>query len=225
MQNVLASICADAIRPEVVATQGQVWDAIRHPGAWWSGPARVEIARQARAARILRTIPPWSRKDLPEAGDRLPDAAVEVVRTIAADAHRIDRSWAEEKISQLGDAQYVELIAVTVVVCAMDTFADALGVDYEPLPEPLGGDPDQQRNPNVSAEGAFVDMQVPWQGPNVARALSLVPSQQMLFMGLVMQMYGGPGLFTEMVWENTPLSRPQAELLAARVSALNECFY
>lgn len=225
MQNILSATCVEAVRQGVVESQDRAWEAIRRPGSWWSGPARVEIARQARAARIARMDPPWLRKGLPDAGDRLPEVAVEAARTIAADAHRIDRNWAKEKISQLGDAQYVELIAVTVVVCAIDTFADALGVDYEPLPEPLSGDPDHQRNPHVSAEGAFVDMQVPWQGPNVARALSLVPSQQMLFMGLVMQMYGGPGLFTEMVWEETPLSRPQAELLAARVSALNECFY
>ena len=31
--------------------------------------------------------------------------------------------------------------------------------------------------------------------------------------------------FGAMVWEDRPLSRPQVELVAARVSALNECFY
>ena len=43
--------------------------------------------------------------------------------------------------------------------------------------------------------------------------------------GLVMAMYGGPNKFFELVWEGGALSRPQVELLAARVSAVNECFY
>ena len=65
----------------------------------------------------------------------------------------------------------------------------------------------------------------PWEGPNVSRALSLVPTANQLFMTNVRSMYGGNGGgFNDMVW-NGPLSRPQAELLAARVSSINECFY
>ena len=65
----------------------------------------------------------------------------------------------------------------------------------------------------------------PWAGPNVSRALSLVPSANQLFMANVRSMYSSSGGgFDDMVWEG-PLSRPQAELLAARVSSINECFY
>ena len=105
------------------------------------------------------------------------------------------------------------------------TFADALGVAYEPLPEPEAGEPDRAQNPAVAAVGAYVPLQEPWQGPNVARALSLVPDQNLMFMSLVMQMYGGQNDFFKLVWEDGPLSRPQVELLAARVSAVSECFY
>ena len=60
---------------------------------------------------------------------------------------------------------------------------------------------------------------------NVARALSLVPAANELFMSNVLAMYNGPGGgFFDMVWDG-PFTRPQAELLAARVSAVNECFY
>ena len=68
-------------------------------------------------------------------------------------------------------------------------------------------------------------LQEPWQGPNVARALSLVPSQNTMFFRLAMAMYGGPQNFFELVWDGGPLTRPQVELLAARVSSVNECFY
>ena len=41
---------------------------------------------------------------------------------------------------------------------------------------------------------------------------------------MVSSMYDGSEFF-EMVWSHRSLSRPQIELLAARTSALNECFY
>ena len=48
-----------------------------------------------------------------------------------------------------------------------------------------------------------------------------------MFMRLVMSMYGGsPGRdFYTLEWSEGPMTRPQVELLAARVSAVNECFY
>jgi hypothetical protein len=43
-------------------------------------------------------------------------------------------------------------------------------------------------------------------------------------MGIVTSMYSGRH-FEEMVWSHRSLSRPQVELVAARTSAVNECFY
>jgi predicted ATPase len=43
-------------------------------------------------------------------------------------------------------------------------------------------------------------------------------------MGIVTSMYSGRH-FGEMVWRHRALSRPQVELIAARTSAVNECFY
>ena len=194
-------------------------------GCAWTGAQRVALATQAREARRQRRNPPWLRDGLPDAGDLLPAAAVEVARTIAADAHKIDRAWAEPKISELGDAAYVEIAALVATTCAIDTFAEALGVPCEPLPEPQAGEPDGVKNEQTVDAGAYVPLQDPWQGPNVGRALSLVPAQNAMFFGIVMTMYGGPQSFFEMVWEDGPLSRPQVELLAARVSSVNECFY
>ena len=75
--------------------------------------------------------------------------------------------------------------------------------------------------------GAWVPVQVvDWNHANVARALSLVPQGVRTFFRLVVAMYVGTGTdFTEMVWDHRPLARPQVELIAARVSALNQCFY
>ena len=212
------------IRDDILAAQRSVWDRIATPGHWWTGAQRVAIAEQARAARAQRSEAPWLR-DLPDAGERLPEAAVKTARMIAADAPKIEREWATQQVEALGDAAYIELAAVVNCVCAIDTYADALGVAYEPLPAPLAGEPDRVRNADVTDAGAYVPLQHPWQGPNVGRALSLAPEQNMMFMTLVMAMYTGSQSFFEMVWEGGALSRSQVELLAARVSAVNECFY
>jgi hypothetical protein len=212
------------IRPDILAAQRQVWERIAAPGHWWTGAQRVAIAAQARAARSQRSQAPWLR-ELPDAGNALPEAAVKTARMIAADAPKIDRGWVTQQVDALGDAAYIELSAVVACVCAIDTYADALGVDYEPLPTPWPGEPDRVRNESVADAGAYVPLQHPWQGPNVARALSLAPEQNAMFMTLVMAMYGGPQSFVELVWEGGALSRPQVELLASRVSAVNECFY
>ena len=210
---------------ELVAAQRRVWELIAAPGSWWNAAERVAIAQQARTARLHRADLELLGPALSKPGDTLPEAALGAARKIAAEPQRIDSGWAGEQIAKLGDAAYIELVAVTVCICAIDAFADALGVPLEDLPPPKPGEPDHIRPDGVTAAGAYVSMQQPWRGPNVARALSLVPSQNAMFMALVMQMYGGKNDFFELVWENGPLSRPQVELLAARVSALNECFY
>jgi hypothetical protein len=212
------------IREDIASAQRLVWERIASPGHWWNGAQRVAIGAQARAARVQRSQAPWLR-ELPDVGDALPDPAVKAARMIAADAPKIDRVWATQQVDALGDAAYIELAAVVNCVCAIDTYADALGVDYEPLPTPHPGEPDHLRNESVTDAGAYVPLQDPWQGPNVGRALSLAPEQNVMFMTLVMAMYGGPQSFFELVWEGGALSRPQVELLAARVSAVNECFY
>jgi hypothetical protein len=213
------------VREEITLAHRASWERIANAGSHWTGAERVEIARQARAARAARSEPAWLREGLPDAARRLPDTAVEAARTIAADAHKIDAGWARETITAIGDAAYVELGSIVATVSAIDAFSEGLGCDHEPLPDPLPGEPDGDRLAEAAEAGAHVPMMVPWQGPNVVRALSLVPSANSLFMQNVMTMYGDErGGFYDLVWDG-PLSRPQAELLAARVSALNECFY
>ena len=59
---------------------------------------------------------------------------------------------------------------------------------------------------------------------NVSRSLSLVPVTNSTWRRLVNDSYSrGPEMLS-LTWERA-LSRPQVELIAARVSSLNECFY
>ena len=98
-----------------------------------------------------------------------------------------------------------------------------MGIDHEPMPTPRDGEPDGSRPDGLADIGAHVVMTDPFTGPNVARALSLAPGDQMAFFFVVGAMYGAKD-FNTLVWDR-PLSRPQVELVAARVSSINECFY
>ena len=211
------------VRSEIASAHVAFWDRLADPGSWWTGEQRVAIAKEARSARPLRSEPPWLRQ-LPEPEDGvLPVLATETIRKVALDADKIDRAWAEPIIAELGDAAYVELVAITVQVTAVDTFAEALGVEREPLPRSRSGEPNHARPDGLGDIGAFVPcLAIP--SPNVGRAMSLVPDDNQSFFGLVGSMYAVTD-FMELVWKDRPLSRPQVELVAARVSAINECFY
>lgn len=210
------------VRQETADAHRQTWLSISRPSSYWSDVDRLDIAAQARAARTQRAELPFNRT---YPSTRLNETALEVARTVAADAGKINRDWASKQIGLLGQGAYVEMVAVVASVSAIDAFAEALGRHYEPLPEPSGAEQTSEKEPVTSDIGGYVSMVDPWQGPNVSRALSLMPSANQLFMNNVSTMYGSnAGSFYDMVWDG-PLSRPQAELLAARVSSINECFY
>ncbi len=215
------------VREDMATALRRSWADIGRPGTWWTGPERVAIAALARAERLQRNEPPWNRNRSQPLRAPLPEKAVEAARKIGADPTHLDREWAERAIAELGDAPYVELASVVVTTVAADAFCEAMGIEHEPLPEPEAGEPTRERPDGMGDIGAWVPVQVvDWNRANVARALSLVPEGVRTFFRMVVAMYSGTGTdFTEMVWDHRPLARPQVELIAARVSALNQCFY
>jgi hypothetical protein len=208
----------------VAASHRSVWDQIGHSGTWWSPEQMLAIAARARAVFRVRLQPPWARH-VDRADDGLSDDAVIAIDGIASNPGSIDGEWASARISELGDGPYVELIGVVATTVMVDMFADCAGVDLAPLPGPAldPGRPTQTRPDGLGDIGAHVPMIDPFDFANVARALSLVPSANMLFRTTVGPMYSAPGM-SNLVW-NTPLQRPQVELVASRVASMNECFY
>ena len=210
------------VRQDIVHAHRQTWKAIACAGSFWSDVDRLEIAKQARAARSQRSDLPFNRS-YPDS--RLNRDTLETVRKVAADAGKIDRFWAKKQIASIGDGPYAELVAIVASVSAVDAFSEALGRPREMLPKATGGSCSGVKSDNATDIGGYLPMVDPWDEPNVSRALSLVPAVNALFMQNVSSMYVGKGGgFNDMVWDG-PLSRPQAELLAARVSSVNECFY
>ncbi|MGB5758697.1 MAG: alkylhydroperoxidase-related (seleno)protein [Acidimicrobiales bacterium] len=211
-----------AVADEIARSHREAWAMLARPGTWWTADERLAIAERARHMFSLRETPPWLR-EAPRSHAGLDDEVVAIVDKITFDAGNIDWAWAEQAITQIGDGAYVELIAVVATVVMIDVFAEAVGVARTPLPRPEAGEPTRRRPDGLGDIGAHVAVLDPFPAANVARALSLVPDANALFRCVSVPTYSAPG-FSSLQWE-TPLSRPQVELVASRVAALNECFY
>ena len=210
------------IGDDIAASHLEAWAMLAEPGTWWTGPERLAIAARARHRFAERDTPPWLR-GVPPSDGTLAAEVEDVVDRVTLDAGSIDRAWASDAIATIGDGHYVELIAVVATVVMVDVFAEAVGSAPEPLPSPIDGAPSRERPDGLGDIGAHVPALDPFPAANVARALSLVPDANRLFRAVSVPAYSAPG-FAELAWE-TPLSRPQVELVASRVAAMNECFY
>ena len=198
------------IRPEIGAAFDREWERLAAPGTWWSGAERVAIAGTARAAR-LGEEPPSSD---------LPGPAAEAAALLGARPGRARREWVESTAAELGDPAYVELLGVTARTAAVDAFHRALGFALPAFPEPLPGEPARASLPPLRRRAAWV----PMPPGSIAHALGLVPAEdaaQEDLHGPLYLTYDGMGDMTF----SRGLDRAQMELVAARTSALNECFY
>ena len=216
------------------------------PGCWWTGAERVAIAAEVRQARRCGLCAQSRRAPSPHAvsgnHDRasatLPEAAVEAVHRIVTDANRLGRSWLEKLAADgLSDGHYVELVGVVVAVVSIDAFCRGVGSALHPLPEPGPGEPSGYRPPGARPSEAWVPM-IPERLAtgaesdiyplkpmgNVVKALSLVPDAVRQLTELSAAHYV-PIRKMMRLDVGRAIDRAQIELVAARVSALNECFY
>jgi len=169
----------------------------------------------------------------------LPEHVVEVIHRVRTDPARLSRAWFDGVIAHgLDVPAYVELIGVVTMVTGIDYFARAMGVAPFRLPDPLPGQPSRYLPASARPGTAWVPMIAPEDAagpeadlypaaamvPNIVRALSLVPAEARVLQTLS----GSHYLPVEQIGDPTvrrALDRMQMELIAARVSALNQCFY
>jgi hypothetical protein len=198
------------MRPDLVDNLARTFANVAAAGATWTGGERLAIAAEARRARSGE----------PPSGT-LPAEATEAVRLLADRPAEARREWVARLVAGgLGYPRYVEIVGVVSRVVAADTLCEALGRAVEPLPEAVAGEPSGE-----IAEGAPGKAWVPMVGrTSITQALSLIPAEN-----AELERFHGPMYLTfEEMSQPTiarGLNRPQMELLAARTSAFNECFY
>lgn len=238
------------IRGDIAQAHREAWRRIAAPGNWWTGAERIAICEETRradscafCAERKAALSPYSVSGSHSgAGNDLPDAAVDAVHRLMTDPARLSREWVDELAGGgVSDAHYAELLGLVVAMASIDGFHRALGIPLEALPQHEPGEPSRYRPAGAKASSGWLptisarasrnsDEADLYDGlpmaPNVIAAMSLVPDSVRLLKLLAAAHY-----LKEMEVGNPStnggraLSRPQIELVGARVSALNECFY
>ncbi|MXX32342.1 MAG: hypothetical protein F4Y69_05695 [Chloroflexi bacterium] len=213
------------------------WAMLAAPGEWWTGAQRVSIAAECRRASALVD-------GLPDPGPgpaALSEVALFAIHKLIGDLPNVTREWYDETISAEGmsDTHYIELLGVVVHIWSVDEFHRALDIELEPLPAPIPGEPTRIRPLGAKPHGSWPATIRPGDlgeteadiyggaeyAANVRAAMSLHPDSVRWLSDLFDAHYLS---WIEIGGEQEPfrvLTRPQRELVAARVSALNECFY
>lgn len=195
------------VRPDIGRLFRREWERLARPGTWFTGRDRVAIAAAARDAHAAAAP---ANHDLAEAAG-----------IIATRPATIRRRWVAAVAAEIGFAPYVELVGVVSRLSAIDTFHRAIGEPLEPLPEPEPGGPSRVEEHAARQGAAWVPMVG---GASITQALSLVDGEA----AAQEDMHGPLYLTYEEMAELDHvrgLSRAQMELVAARTSAINECFY
>jgi hypothetical protein len=237
------------VRDDLVAAYRVYWDQLASPGTWWTGEERVAIAAEVRqatncayCAERKEALSPYNVPGEHTAAAESPlDAeAIDAVHRIITDQTRITESWIQQNAAgSLPEGKYVELIGIVVCAFSIDEFCRALGQPLEPLPEPIAGNPTEYVPNGLESDTAMIAMIRDGQGgpeegelwpaggsANVVRALSQVPNAVREWTAISNAQYlplhkvRNPAADTERV-----LNRMQIEIVAARVSSHNECFY
>jgi hypothetical protein len=234
------------VRADIGEAHERAWGRLAESGCWWTAAERVAIAAEVRQAPRCKLCAESRQALSPRAVDGpheraseiLPEAAVEAVHRIVTDANRLGRSWLEKLTAEgLSDGHYVELVGVVVAVVSIDAFCRGVGSAPHPLPEPQAGEPSGYRPPGARPSEAWVPMiperlasgaesdLYPFKPMgNVIKALSLVPDAVRQLTELSAAHYI-PIRKMARFDVGRSIDRSQIELVAARVSALNECFY
>ena len=224
------------ISAAVVERHGEAWRIIASPGPFWSGAERVQIVAEARAAmhcdlcrRRKEALSPFAVQGSHDTASDLPATLIDMIHRMRTDPARYTRSvFAGVIAAGIPRERYIEAVSVVNAAVIVDTMHASLGLPLPDLPAPEPGEPTGQPMPDVVDDGAWVpitrvsDRNVSDTGlpgaPNIARSMGCVPAAVELFFTTFRGHYA---------LRDIPLavSQPQAEFIASRVSALNECFY
>lgn len=239
----------DPIRADLVEAHRRAWRHVAVAGTWLSGVQRVAVAEQTRLARRCRlcaerkaALSPPSATGDHDAGEspELPAPLIDAIHRVTTDAARLTQAWHDRLLADgVADEAWVEALGVATLVISIDEFHHAMGIAPEPLPQPLPGETSRATPAGVVLGEAWVPMVDPrhtdpdtrallsmrgGRSAFVIRALSLVPAEVRAWSELSGAQYLSPERMASMD-TGRALDRSQIELVAGRVSALNECFY
>ena len=218
------------LRTEINDALSQLVTHWTEPGQWFTATERLAMASLVRMARAATGIPPWqSPRTVPRLIDPdnpLDDAVVDLVWRLTNHPGTLTHDWYLKAIEDgLHPGAYVELVGVVAMANTLEHFCHAIGADSPALPSPSIS-PAASGNRIPGAVSSHWVPTVDSDLTNIRKALSAAPAEASMQVVLLDAMYVPGGALAvgleERIWS---LERTQVELVASRVSSLNECFY
>ena len=212
------------------------------PGTWGTAAQRTAIAAEARKARCEAGIQESIGDESLADGAEVPGAARRVAREVALGGIGIDRGFCEQaRAGRVTEGAYVEIVGLVARLAHLDVFARGIGVPSRKLGEPVEDRAPSMVRPPVAKREGFFTASIPsapeggelavelfGSGPasNILRSLSLVPDEARRLKAVLDREYFSVETMLDRTYSSLEgISRSQLELVAARVSALNQCFY
>jgi len=235
------------IRADIADAHTIFWQALARPGSWWTGTQRIAIAAESRQAvdcdfcqARKQALSPYAFAGEHQSVSSLSSTTIDAVHRIITDQGRITQKYVDDNEADgLTKAAYVELVGIVVAVFSIDEFHRAMGIPIETLPTPEAGEISRYTPAHLSEDMGFVptvsltgsvgqeaDLWPTGVTANVVRALTLVPDALRDWRALAAAQYLSFAGMQNFVQDDArSINRMQMELVAGRVSAINECFY
>lgn len=217
------------VRADLVAAHTAVWTHVSQPGDWWSGTQRREAATIALAAFLDRPpAPPWVAVSDRIEHHALPPVVADAVYRMSAHADSLTESWYRSLIEAgIDEPAYVELCGIVSAVSAVASLTRTLGSTLPVLPPAKSGEPRRPRLDLVATPRNWVPVIAPGgKRAPVVEALTAAPGEfALLWDQLAPAQYIADVEMVDLAWTRGTLSRPQIELVAARVASLRRCFF
>ena len=232
---------AHPVRKDISEVHASQLKTFGMPGTWGSGAQRLAVAAEARKACYEAGILENSTATEVENDESLPDVAREVIRLLAVSPKDVDKaSYDSALIGGLSDTEYVEIVGLVARLVNFDVFARGIGVPLRQLPVAEKGEPSRERPEAAIQELAWVPtIPNPPEGgkaadelygghpkPYIVRGLSLVPDEVRAHLELEeVQYLPLRHILKPNYQHHEGLTRSQVEIVAGRISAINECFF
>ena len=225
---------------DIAAVYDKQLAALGGPGSWFDGAERLALAAEVRNARIEAGVQEAPKLIIAETSE-LPAEALRFARKLAVEPAMMEQTDCEQVLAAgVSDAQYVEIVGLVSRLTDMDIVARGVDIPLAPLPPIVAGKLSGERPASAVEEGAWVatvpagkaggedakaiygDAMMPF----IVRAMSLVAAETHDHLELEQAQYLPLARFGEFDYQHHKgLTRAQVEVVAGRVSALNDCFY
>ena len=234
------------MRDDIRRALKTAWRQLGETGAWLDGAQRVAVAAEVRAAwdcgfckQRKEALSPYAITGNHEHRAELPDSWVEVIHPLTTDSGRLSEKWYRQvRDSDIEEDEFIEIVSVAIICQTVDSFVFGIGMALADLPQPRAGEPARRRAPEATLGPGWVSTIAPEDAPPdfadfyaneshfyIRRSLTLVPDEVRRFWDLMNPLYLADPRVDELDGLDRDISRAQIEFLAARASALLQCFY